>query len=537
MTESTQPDTPDTDVIVVGAGFAGLYMVHSLRTRGFAVEGIEAAGNVGGTWYWNRYPGARCDVDSLDYQYAFSDSLQRGWSWTERYATQPEILRYLEYVADALDLRREFRFSTRVTAANFDADRLLWRVTTDDGTTRTARFCVLAVGCLSVTQVPDFPGLGDFTGAWYHTGNWPHEHVDFHGKRVGIIGTGSSGVQAIPLLAAQAEELWVFQRSPNFSVPARNATLPAEAVDAYKDRFLATRAEAIRSDFGNSTWRSLPSALAAPADERTREYESRWEFGGAGFMVTYSDLMIDKAANDTAADFIRGKIRAIVKDPTTAGLLSPTDHPIGAKRICVDTNYYATFNRPNVHLVDVRSQPIKCITANGVRTEATDYPLDCLVFATGFDAMTGPLTRIDIRGRNGRSLRDLWRDGPACYLGLMIADFPNLFTITGPGSPSVLSNMVISIEQHVDWITDCLQALRTRQARIIEADLDAQTEWMAHVQEAAAQTLFPEGNSWYVGANIPGKPRVFMPYTGGVRAYREKCDAVAASDYEGFRVS
>ncbi len=526
----------DADAVVIGAGFAGLYMLHKLRQCGFSVRGFEAGDDVGGTWYWNRYPGARCDVESLDYQFAFSDELQRGWTWSERYPTQAEILRYLGYVADTLDLRRDIRFETRVSAARFDEAHNLWRVTTDRGEELCARYVIAAVGCLSVAQIPDIPGLQDFEGETYHTGNWPHQPVDFTGRTVGIIGTGSSGVQAIPVIAAQAKALVVFQRSPNFSVPARNAPLPADRAERYKDEFLAAREAACRTDFGNTTWRSLPSALEADPDERTAEYERRWQEGGAGFMVTYSDLMSDRAANDTAAEFLRGKIRAIVRDPETAELLSPRDHPIGAKRICVDTDYYETFNRENVKLVDVRSHPIERITASGISTTAGDYDLDCLIFATGFDAMTGPLTSMDIRGRDGVSLRAAWQDGPRCYLGLGVAGFPNLFTITGPGSPSVLSNMVLSIEQHVEWIADCLVKLRKDGAEAIEALPDAQDGWIEHVNEAADATLFPQGNSWYIGANVPGKPRVFMPYTGGVRAYREKCEEVVGNSYEGFDI-
>jgi cyclohexanone monooxygenase len=526
----------DTDAIVIGAGFAGLYMLHKLRECGFSARGFEAGDDVGGTWYWNRYPGARCDVESLDYQFAFSDELQRGWTWTERYAPQAEILRYLGYVADILDLRRDIQFETRVTAAHFDEARNLWLVTTDRGETLTAQFVIAAVGCLSVAQMPDFPGLEDFEGETYHTGNWPHQPVDFTGRTVGIIGTGSSGVQAIPVIAAQAKALVVFQRSPNFSVPARNEPLEPERVARYKDEFLDARRAACRTDFGNTTWRSLPSALEAEPEERTAEYERRWKEGGAGFMVTYSDLMSDRAANDTAAEFLRSKIHSIVRDPKTADLLSPLDHPIGAKRICVDTDYYETFNRDNVKLVDVRSKPIERITPQGLRTAGGDYELDCIVFATGFDAMTGPLTSMDIRGRDGVALKDTWQDGPRCYLGLGVAGFPNLFTITGPGSPSVLSNMVLSIEQHVEWIADCLVKLRDDGAEAIEALPDAQEAWVEHVNEAADATLFPDANSWYVGANIPGKPRVFMPYTGGVRAYREKCEEVAGNGYEGFDI-
>ncbi|MGI9323644.1 MAG: flavin-containing monooxygenase [Pseudomonadales bacterium] len=534
---NTNRDSQGFDAIVIGAGFAGLYMLHRLRAVGLSVCGIEAGDDVGGTWYWNRYPGARCDVDSLDYQFAFSDELQRGWTWTERYATQPEIQRYLSYVADHLDLRQLIHFRNRVTSAAFDEADSNWRVETDANRAFTARYCIAAVGCLSAAQVPDIPGLGDFSGAWYHTGQWPEAPVDFADCRVGVIGTGSSGIQAIPIIAQEAADLVVFQRSPSFSVPARNAALPNDVVEAYKDEFLSQRAAACQTDFGNSTWQSLPSALEEDSAARVAEYERRWQIGGAGFMVTYADLMVDKAANDTAADFLRDKIAAIVEDQEVARRLMPFDYPIGAKRLCVDTDYYATFNRANVRLVDLRDEPIEAITPNGIRTQAADYAVDCLVFATGFDAMTGPLTRIDLRGRDGLSLAEQWQESPQCYLGVAIAGFPNLFTITGPGSPSVLSNMVLSIEQHVEWIADCITHLQACGATTIEAQPDAQADWAVQVDEVAATTLFPQGNSWYIGANVPGKPRVFMPYTGGVRAFREICDAVVANEYAGFTFS
>jgi len=531
-------DEAPLDVVVIGAGFAGIYALHKLRSQGLAVRAYETGSDVGGTWYWNRYPGARCDVESLDYQFGFSDELQRGWNWSERFATQAEILDYLRYVADTLDLRRDIQFETRVQAAIFDEPSGRWRVTTDTGDRVNARFCISAVGCLAAAPVADFPGLDTYRGETYHTGRWPHQAVDFTGKCVGVVGTGSSGVQAIPLIAEQARELVVFQRSPNFSVPAVNRPLVADWVDAYKERFAEERARAKTTDFGNAAWTTVPhSALEASVDEREAEYESRWREGGAGFMIAYADLMENKQANDTAADFIRRKIRETVKDPETAELLTPRDHPIGAKRICVDTDYFETFNRDNVRLVDVRSAPIERITETGLRTVAGEFELDCLVFATGFDAMTGPLNAMDIRGRGGVTLKERWAEGPAAYLGLAVCGFPNLFLITGPGSPSVLSNMVVSIEQHVEFIADCIAAMGASGCATFEATQAAQDAWAEHVNHEADLTLFPQGNSWYVGANIPGKPRVFMPYTGGVRAYREKCEEVVAGGYAGFQLT
>jgi cyclohexanone monooxygenase len=525
------------DAVVVGAGFAGLYMLHRLRGLGLSTRLFEAGDGVGGTWYWNRYPGARCDVESMDYSYSFSDELQQEWWWTERYAAQPEILRYIEHVAERFDLRRDIQLSTRVTAAVFDEASARWTIETDRGDRVSARFCIMATGCLSAAQVPGFPGLETFRGPRYHTGQWPHEGVDFTGQRVGVIGTGSSAIQSIPIIAAQARHLFVFQRTPNFSVPAHNAPLDPDYERSVKASYAEFRRQARESRIGFVVERSEVSALALTPEERQREYEKRWRRGGLGFTATYVDLLTNAEANETAAEFCRAKIRAIVRDPAVAELLAPRDYPVGTKRMCVDTRYYETFNRPNVTLVDLRRAPIEAITPEGLRTGEAAYTLDSLVFATGFDAMTGALLAIDVRGRGGRTLRQAWAEGPRTYLGLAVAGFPNLFTITGPGSPSVLSNMIVSIEQHVDWIADCLASLRERGAAAIEATVEAQAGWVAHVDEIGQATLYPRASSWYMGANIPGKPRVFMPYVGGVGAYRQRCDAVAAAGYEGFALT
>ena len=523
------------DVIIIGAGFAGLYMLHRIRKMGYSALVYETGKDVGGTWYWNRYPGARCDVDSVDYQFSFSDELQRGWAWKERYAEQPEILSYLQYVADTLDLKRDIQFETRVERAIYDSENGLWKVSTSTGCI-TAKYCISAVGCLSATQVPSFKGLDKFQGDWLHTGNWPHEPVNFRGQNVGLIGTGSSGIQSIPIIAKEAKTLTVFQRTANFSVPAHNANYSDEFVENYKESFLEIRRAATRTDFGNSTWSSKPSALEIPERERNSVYEDYWALGGAQFMVAFEDMLTDVEANDTAAEFIRNKIRSIVKDPEIAKLLLPTDHPIGTKRLCVDTDYYDTYNRENVTLVNVKDKPILEITENGLRTAEALYTFDVLVFATGFDAMTGPLTNIDIRGRNGIKLSEKWSDGPETYLGLSVAGFPNFFTITGPGSPSVLSNMALSIEQHVEWISDCIDWLEKAGGRTIEATGNAAKNWVEHVNAVADTTLYPLANSWYMGSNIPGKPRVFMPYVGGVGTYREECDQVANQGYTGFSI-
>jgi cyclohexanone monooxygenase len=532
------PEAKRVDVVVVGAGFSGLYMLHRLRGAGLSAVVIEAGDGVGGTWYWNRYPGARVDIESQEYSYSFSEDLEREWQWSERYAPQPELLAYLNHVADRFDLRRDIRFETRVTEARFDEGAKLWRVATDRGDKFDARFCVMATGCLNAPKTPDIPGAGDFLGDTYSTSNWPRDGVDFTGKRVAVIGTGSSAVQSIPIIAAEAKRLYVFQRTPCYSVPAHNAPADPEVRRNWQADLKANRQAQRESGYGFAGV-NIPtlSALEVSPEQRQEAYEERWQRGGLGFGGAYIDIVLNKEANDTAASFLAGKIRSIVKDPAVAEKLIPRSYPLATKRMCVDTGYYATFNRPNVTLVDISEAPIEAITPNGVKAAGQEYELDALVFALGFDAMTGALDRIDIRGRGGAKLKDKWAEGPKTYLGLMSAGFPNLFMVTGPGSPSVLSNMVVSIEQHVDWITDCIGHLKERQADTIEADGNAETAWVAHVNEVAAMTLFPQAKSWYMGANVPGKTRNFMPYVGGVGPYRQKCDEVAAKGYEGFVIT
>jgi cyclohexanone monooxygenase len=525
------------DAVVVGAGFAGMYMLHRLRGLGMSAVVFEAADDVGGTWWWNRYPGARCDVESMQYSYSFSEELQQEWRWSERYAAQPEILRYAGHVADRFDLRRDIRFATRVTHATFDAGRAAWRVRTDRGDDVHGAFCIMATGCLSAGRVPDIPGADSFAGRCYHTGEWPHAGVDFSGQRVAVIGTGSSAIQAIPVIAAQAAHVTVFQRTPNFSVPARNTAMTPEYERSWKDEYADRRRKARTYRSGIIYNFGTAPAMETPPDMRQREYESRWQSGGIGILSAYTDLILSKDANDTAAEFVRAQIRAIVRDPAVAEHLLPHDHPIGTKRICMDTGYYETFNRSNVTLVNLRETPIAAITPSGLRTaDGVEHAVDSVVFATGFDAMTGALLRMGITGESGLTLVEKWTDGPRSYLGLMIAGFPNLFTITGPGSPSVLSNMMVSIEQHVDWISDCLAFMRARGLGRIAATREAEDDWIAHGDEVAQRTLYPQAKSWYMGANIPGKPRVFMPYIGGVGVYRDTCDAIAADGYVGFTI-
>jgi cyclohexanone monooxygenase len=537
-TETQRSPVPATvDVVIVGAGFGGMYMLHRLRGLGLSAIVFDVAKGVGGTWYWNRYPGARCDVESMQYSYSFSNEIQQEWNWSELFAGQPEILRYANFVADKLDLRRDMRFETRVTGAVFNETTNRWTVTTDRGDTVSAKFTVMATGCLSAARMPDFPGIDSFKGKTYHTGHWPHEGVDFTGLRVGVVGTGSSAIQSIPVIAAQAAHVTVFQRTPNFSIPSRNGPMSDDYAQSWKSAYPAKRAEARASRNGIIAYPLDKSAIETPEPERLTIYEQRWASGGTTFMASFNDLIFNKASNDTAAAFVRGKIREMVKDPAKAELLAPTNHPIGTKRICVDTDYYLTYNQPNVDLVDVRDNPIETLTPDGLRIGATEYNFDAIVFATGFDAMTGALTRMGIEGRNGAKLADAWEAGPRTYLGLMSAGFPNMFMITGPGSPSVLSNMIVSIEQHVDWIADCLQNLTSRQLDCIEATVEAQDAWVDHVNQVAHTTLYPSAASWYMGANIPGKPRVFMPYIGGVGAYRQTCDDIAANGYKGFQLS
>ena len=525
------------DVIVVGAGFAGLYMLHRLLKLGLSVTVFEAGTDVGGTWFWNRYPGARCDVESLEYSYSFSEELQQEWRWSERYATQPEILRYIGHVAERFDLKRHIRLETPVVSAEFDRAVNLWTVKTDKGDRVSAQYCIMATGCLSTAALPKVPGLERFQGKTYHTGLWPTDPLDFTGQRVGVLGTGSSGIQLIPQVAKQAAHLFVFQRTANYSLPARNALLDPEYERMMKDRYAHLRKTARESPTGVAGF-PVPdkSVLEVSPQEREQTFQQRWDAGGISFTRAYKDVLLSREANAIAADFIRRKIREIVHSPEVAELLTPT-YLIGTKRLCADTQYFETYNRENVTLVDIKRAPISEITETGLRTAQAEYKLDALILATGFDAMTGALLRIDIHTTDGVSLRDLWSQGPRTYMGLMTAGIPNLFMITGPGSPSVLSNVITSIEQHVDWIAGCLGHLAEQGITRIEADVKAQDDWVAHVNEVADLTLLPQGASWYVGANIPGKPRVFMPYIGGVGVYRKKCDEVAQSGYRGFILS
>jgi cyclohexanone monooxygenase len=528
----------DLDVVVVGAGFAGIYAVHAMRSAGLTVRAFEAGSGIGGTWFWNCYPGARCDVESTDYSYSFDPALEQEWTWSERYPAQPEVLRYLNYVADRYQLWPDIQLNTRVTACVWDASRREWTVLTDDGESRIARFCVMATGCLSAQHVPAIPGLETFRGEWFHTSRWPREGTDFTGKRVGLIGTGSTGIQIAPEIATDAERLYVFQRTANFAVPNRNRRITADEVTAIKAGYPVHRAMARESMLGVPVTGTGRSALSESPEALRKTYTERWEAGGGmPLLGSYTDLLISREANDTVAEFIRERIRETVRDPGLAQLLSPRAYPVGAKRLCQSDDYFALFNQPNVTLVNVRSSPVVSAYPGGVRTATADYELDALVFATGFDAVTGALTRIAVIGANGVSLRGAWAAGPRAYLGVAVAGFPNMFLVTGPGSPSVLSNMVLSIEQHVEFIRDLITHALSAGASSVEPTERAAADWVAHVNDVAYATLFPCAESWYVGANIPGKPRVFTPYVGGVGPYRSRCDAVAAAGYEGFTLT
>ncbi|MDF1846917.1 MAG: NAD(P)/FAD-dependent oxidoreductase [Parvibaculaceae bacterium] len=532
--QDQKSSSQQVDAIVVGAGFGGMYMTHLLVEKGLSVRGFERGDDVGGTWYWNRYPGCRCDVESMEYSYKFSDELQREWEWSERYSPQPEILAYANHVADRFDLRRHFAFQSSVTSATYSEADKVWVVATDTGDRVSARYLIMATGCLSAANIPNFPGLADFSGPTYHTGAWPKEGVDFSGQRVAVIGTGSSGIQSIPFIADQAKHLTVFQRTPNFSVPARNMPLDPKLAASIKADYAQFRAAAYQQPaaFGAHFVRREDSVLDVTPEERDARFEEYWGYGGFQFLSAFGDIGASPETNKLAADFVRKKIREIVKDPETADILCP-DSIIGCKRLVADSGYFETYNRANVDLVDVSASPIERFTAAGLETKGQSFEFDAVVFATGFDAMTGALLQIDIQGRAGLSLKEKWSAGPRTYLGLASAGFPNLFMMTGPGSPSVLANMVTGIEQHAEYIAAAISWADERNLSSFEAETDAESKWVEVVNMRSEATLYPQCNSWYLGANVPGKPRVFMPFIG-FPDYVAMADDVAAKDYEGF---
>ena len=525
------------DAVIIGAGFSGIYMLYKLKKLGLSACIIESGSDVGGTWYWNRYPGARCDTWSMEYSYQFSETLQQEWEWSEKYASQPEILKYAQHVVDRFNLKKHIFFNKKVTSVVFNENLQNWNINTNTNDSFISDFCIMATGCLSEINAPKFQGFDLFQGEIYHTGKWPKYNVIFKNKKIGIIGTGSSAIQAIPIIANEAEKLFVFQRTPNYTIPAYNTTLDSKLVETIKSDYKELRQKAKMTRGGTAIFKlNEEDAFDVTTEERQREYESRWQAGGGGFIGAYQDLLTSEKANKTASNFVRSKIFEIVDDKKTAELLSPTNI-IGCKRLCVDTDYYKTFNKPNVNLVDVNKNTIESITPNGIKIKNQSFDLDMIIFATGFDAMTGALLNIDIQGKNQISLSSKWKNGPRMYLGLQIEGFPNLFTITGPGSPSVLSNMIVSIEQHVEWISDCIKYMNKNNLKQIEAELEAENQWVDHVNEVASKSLRSTCNSWYIGANVPGKPRVFMPYIGGVPTYKKICDEIVDNGYQGFRFS
>ena len=525
----------DVDVVVVGAGFSGLYLLYRLRKAGFSTRVFERGGDVGGTWYWNRYPGARCDVESLQYSYSFDEQLQQDWHWPEKFSAQPDILAYANHVADRFNLKKDIEFNIEVKASWFDENLKTWKITTNTGEEINAQYFIMATGCISTTQIPNIKGLSDYVGDTFHTGDWPHEEVDFSGQSIAVIGTGSSGIQSIPVLAKQAKKLTVFQRTPNYSIPSQNEPMTKKYERSWKDVYSERRKEMRYSAHGSLKDLNDVPALSVDEDQRQELYTKRWAIGGTGFLGSFNDLLTNADANYTAAEYVRQQIKRVVKDKETAEILCPRSYPIGTKRICIDTGYFETYNRENVKLVDISKKPIQRLVADGIIVDDQLYAFDSIIFATGFDAMTGSIFNVDIKGRDGLALKEKWIAGPKTYLGLMSASFPNLFMITGPGSPSVKSNMIMSIEQHVDLVIETLLSMRRKGLSVVEPELEAENKWVDHVQEVANKTLFPQANSWYMGANIPGKPRLFMPYIGGVGAYREICEEIVANNYRGFK--
>ncbi|MFT5503724.1 MAG: cyclohexanone monooxygenase [Gammaproteobacteria bacterium] len=526
----------DYDVVIIGAGFSGIYALYRLRSLGFSVALLEAASGPGGTWFWNRYPGARCDVQSMVYSYSFDDQLQQDWKWTERYARQPEILEYIQHVVERYDLGKDIRFNCKVEQAEFDESQNSWLLTDSSGDQIRSQFCIFATGCLSVPRLPEIDGIDEFEGQAYHTGQWPHEAVDFSGLNVAVVGTGSSGIQSIPVIAQQARHLTVFQRTPNFSTPAWQGPLSPAEEKQWKDNYPEIRQAARDSESGDIYDESYDSIFDYSPDDQQAELDHRWGQGAFNLMAAFADLMTDENANKIAAEFVHDKIRQRIDDPVIAELLCPRNHPFASKRLCVDSEYFETYNRDNVTLIDISRDHQFSVSTQGITIDSTEYDFDAIVFATGFDAMTGALLNIDIRGKNNKCIQDKWAKGPQSYLGLSVAEFPNLFTITGPGSPSVLTNMMVAIEQHVDWVVDCLTDLRERKISMIEASIEAEADWVRQVLEVAQGTLYPLANSWYTGDNIPGKPRVFMPYVGGMASYRDICNDVVADGYRGFHL-
>ena len=527
------------DAIIVGAGFAGLYQLICLRDQlGLNCLVIETGDDVGGTWYWNRYPGARCDTESHAYSYYFSEELLKEWTWSERYPGHAEIRKYINFVADKFDLKKNILFNEKVINAEFNDSSNKWNLATSNENHFQAKFLIAAVGCLSNTNIPKIKGLDTFEGKYYHTGNWPKTGVSFTDKKVGQIGTGSTGIQAVPVIAAEAKHLTVFQRTANYSIPARNAPLSQKFKDHVKEDHKYYKEFLKRTPNGHPFEISSRLVSDVNEEEMNEIYEKAWEKGGLQFRATFNDLVTNIEANKTASEFIKGKIRKTVSNKKFANILSDIDHPYAGKRPPIDSHYFEAFNRDNINLIDLRSDPILQINQKGIQTKENHFDLDIIVFATGYDAMTGPLLNMNITGKQNLKLDDCWKEGPKSFLGLQIPGFPNLFTITGPGSPSVLTNMPMAIEQHVEWIRDCISYVNNKNYSRIEADQKSSKEWGDEVNAVANKTLLPTvKHSWYLGANIPGKPQVFMPYAGGLPKYTEVCNEVKNNNYKGFNLA
>lgn len=522
------------DALIVGAGFGGMYAVHCMRAMGLSLIGVEAGGNVGGVWYWNRYPGARCDLMCVDYSYGFSDELQQEWTWSEQFAAQPEILSYANFVADRLDLRKHFLFETRVTSATWDSEREIWTARTNKGDIIEASYCIMATGPLSIPKDPEFPGLDDFKGEIYRAAKWPHQPVGFAGKRVGLIGTGSTGIQIVPVVAQEADSLHVFQRTPSFTLPMGNVSLDPGYITELKRNYPGIRAVARASHLGGVRPTTTRPFFSVTPAQRLALMEDSWKRGGLNFLGTFSDLLTNAEANEQVAEFVRGKISDVVKDQDTAEKLKPRGYPIFARRPCLDTNYYETFNQPHVHLVDCLSHPIERVTEKGLKTAAGEVELDALILATGYDGLTGALLAFDVNGRGQNTVQAKWAAGARSFLGLMMEGFPNFFMVCGPNGPAALANIITLDEQNVDWICHVIRHMRAEGHRTVEPTAEAESEWMEQVFTLAEQTLVSKANTWYVGANVEGKPRGLTIYTGGYGKFSEACSAVIRDGFRGL---
>jgi cation diffusion facilitator CzcD-associated flavoprotein CzcO len=536
MAHESRPS--EVDAVIVGAGFSGLYMLHRMREQGYSIRGFDAADGVGGTWYWNRYPGARCDSESHYYCYSFSDEIRENWEWSCRYPAQPEILKYLNFVADRLDLKKDIDFGTRVSSGSYDEATHTWLIETDSGEKVRAKYLITAVGNTSTPANPSIPGLKSFKGEVYHTALWPHEGVDFKGKRVGLIGTGSSGIQSTPMIAKEADHLTVFQRTANYIVPARNHELTDEMRREQNENFEELRRLTLDSPIGMPFPHPVHSTLELLPEERKAMLDKLWDKGGFRFHFTsFTDIVLNEEANKVVADYIETKIRERVDDPATADILCDFNHPVGTKRPPIDTDYLETFNRDNVSIVSIRKNPIVQATENGLTMENGDqHEFDALVFATGFDTVTGTILKMNLRGRDGQTLPEKWKDGPRTYLGLASAGFPNLFMVTGPQSPAILVNFPVCIEQHVDWVVGIINHMRDTGAVEIEANPEYEADWVKKISADVEDTLMTATDSWYMNSNIPGKPKVFTAYFPGMPSYVDICEDVASNGYKGFNV-